>query len=191
MSEHTKGELEQQHQMVCNKEFGLGIAVCRIVSGGRGTITNPINNHDIDEDEAVANAKELCRRWNAFEKQQPPSEIINLLEKARKLTAHTCIGKIDGRVDESKCLACILNQALERLDRAEAEIKRFQACCENEKEVVATREAKLKKAEADKADLLTALKKISDIEDERYTHGGFNLEVNNISKAAIAKAKKG
>ncbi len=38
-------------------------------------------------------------------------------------------------------------------------------------------------------DLLDALKQISDIEDERYTHCGFDLEVNNIAKAAISKAK--
>ena len=38
-------------------------------------------------------------------------------------------------------------------------------------------------------DSLAALKQISDIEDERYTHAGFDLEVNNISKAAIAKCE--
>ncbi|KKL16805.1 hypothetical protein LCGC14_2491860, partial [marine sediment metagenome] len=31
--------------------------------------------------------------------------------------------------------------------------------------------------------------KISDIEDNRYTHAGFDLEVNNISKSAIAKCE--
>ena len=36
-------------------------------------------------------------------------------------------------------------------------------------------------------DLLEALKQISDIEDARFTHAGFDLEVNNIAKAAIAK----
>ena len=35
--------------------------------------------------------------------------------------------------------------------------------------------------------LLDALKQISDIEDARFTHAGFDLEVNNIAKAAIAK----
>lgn len=38
--------------------------------------------------------------------------------------------------------------------------------------------------------LLEALKKISDIEDVRYTHCGFDLEVNNIAKHAIAQAVK-
>ena len=38
--------------------------------------------------------------------------------------------------------------------------------------------------------LLAALKRISDIEDERYTHSGFDLEVNNIVKAAIAACDK-
>lgn len=45
------------------------------------------------------------------------------------------------------------------------------------------------KIEQQRDDLLEALKRISDIEDERYTHGGFDLEVNNISKAAIAKCE--
>ena len=36
-------------------------------------------------------------------------------------------------------------------------------------------------------DLLEALKQISDIEDARFTHAGFDLEVNNIAKVAIAK----
>ncbi len=38
--------------------------------------------------------------------------------------------------------------------------------------------------------LLDALKKISDIEDARFTHAGFDLEVNNIAKHAIAQAQK-
>ena len=38
--------------------------------------------------------------------------------------------------------------------------------------------------------LLEALKKISDIEDARFTHAGFDLEVNNIAKHAIAQAQK-
>lgn len=36
--------------------------------------------------------------------------------------------------------------------------------------------------------LLDACRKISDIEDKRYTHSGFDLEVNNIAKVAIAAA---
>lgn len=72
---------------------------------------------------------------------------------------------IIAKITDIEILAVIgwIPQLCDRLDRAKAEIKQFEACCEQEKEVVAQREAKLKDLEAIKADLLTTLEQSKEI----------------------------
>lgn len=88
-------------------------------------------------------------------------EPIDLVEKARELTEHTCIGKKDAREAESKCLACLLNQALTLLKQQPI-------------------------AEAINKDLLKkVLSKLTDQREVEY----FREEID-ILRAIIAKAKK-
>ena len=58
---------------------------------------------------------------------------------------------------------------------------------ENGKRSVDCYEREIADLKQQRDDLLEALKQISDIEDARFTHAGFDLEVNNIAKATIAK----